>query len=65
MRPDRMIDTRSARASTWARMWLESSTVRPAFFALANAVLEHRFHERVEPGRRLVEEQQFDIRGQS
>jgi hypothetical protein len=30
MCPSRMMDTRSHSASTWARMWLDSSTVRPA-----------------------------------
>ena len=30
MWPRRMIDTRSQSASTWARMWLDNSTVRPA-----------------------------------
>ena len=60
-RPARMIVTRSHSASTSARMWLDSSTVRPAFAQLADDVLEDHLHQRVETGGRLVQEVQLDV----
>ena len=41
-RPARMMLTRSQSFSTSARMWLDSSTVRPGSRYVADAVLEHR-----------------------
>ena len=61
VRPARMMLTRSQSASTSARMWLDSSTVRPSAFTSSDALLEDRLHQRVEPGRRLVEQQQLDV----
>ena len=56
-----MMLTRSQSASASARMWLDSSTVRPVAGLLADAVLEHRLHQRVETRGGLVEEQQLDL----
>ena len=62
--PARMIVTRSHSSSTSARMWLESSTVRPRLARLLDAGLEHRLHQRVEPGGRLVEDEQLGVGGE-
>ena len=62
--PARMIVTRSHSASTSARMWLESSTVRPCLARLLDALLEDRLLQRVEAGGRLVEQEQLDVRGE-
>ena len=64
VRPARMMLTRSHSASTSARMWLDSSTVRPSSVDLADRVLEHGLHQRVEPRRGLVEDQQLGVRRQ-
>ena len=60
-RPARMMLTRSHSRSTSARMWLESSTVVPVGSELLDAVAEDLLHQRVQPGRRLVEEQQLHV----
>ena len=62
--PARMMLTRSHSASTSARMWLESSTVRPSPVISLMRVLEHRLHQRVEPRRRLVEDEQLGVGGE-
>ena len=62
--PARMIVTRSHSASTSARMWLDSSTVRPAVAQLADDVLEDDLHQRVETGGRLVQEVELDVGGE-
>ena len=59
-----MIVTRSASRSTSLRMWLDSSTVVPAATRSATHVGEHLLHQRVQPGRRLVEHQQVDVGGE-
>ena len=64
VRPARMIVTRSHSASTSARMWLESSTVRPAARASSMHALEDRLLERVEAGGRLVEHEQLGVGGE-
>ena len=64
VRPARMIVTRSHSASTSARMWLESRTVRPSRRTSSMHSLEHGLHQRVEARRRLVEHEQLGVRGQ-
>ncbi len=64
VRPRRMMLTRSARASTSPRMWLDSSTVHAVLRAFADALLEGLLHQRVEPGGRLVEDEQLGLGGQ-
>ena len=52
--------TRSHSASTSARMWLDSSTVRPSR-DLADVLLEDRLHQRVEARRSALEDEQLDV----
>ena len=64
VRPARMMLTRSQSRSTSARMWLESSTVRPRSRNSSTQSLEDRLHQRVEARGRLVEHQQLDVGGE-
>ena len=59
IRPARSIATRSHTASTSLRMCDDSNTVCPRSRASRDARAEHLLHERVEPGRRLVEQQEI------
>ena len=64
-RPSRMMVTRSQSASTSARMWLDSSTVRsPRRFSSRMHLAEHLLHQRVQAGGRLVQDQQLDVGGE-
>lgn len=58
-----MIETRSHSASASDRMWLDNNTVRPSVRS-AWMSAELLFHQRVEPGRWLVEQQQLDVGGE-
>ena len=60
-----MMLTRSQSRSTSARMWLDSRTGAALVLELVDALGEHRLHQRVEPGRRLVEHEQLDVGRQS
>ena len=64
VRPARMMLTRSQSASTSARMWLDSSTVRPWPCSSADALAEHLLHQRVQAGGRLVQQEQLDVGGE-
>ena len=62
--PRRMMLTRSARASTSERMWLDSKHRRALLAAFADHALEQLLHQGVEPRGRLIEDDQLDVAGQ-
>ena len=64
IRPARSIATRSHTASTSLRMCDDSSTVCPRSRASRTQAAEHLLHQRVEPGGRLVEQQQVGPAGE-
>ncbi len=63
VRPPRMMLTRSQSASTSARMWLESSTVRPPAL-LGDALAEHRSYQGIEARTGFIQDQQLDVGGE-
>ena len=64
VRPARMIETRSHRASTSARMWLESRTVLPAALASRMTSWKTASISGSSPDGRLVEQQQLGVGGE-
>ena len=57
-RPSRRMPTRSQSASTSLRMCDDRKTVWPRSLGLGTRLAERHLHERVEPARRLVQDQQ-------
>jgi hypothetical protein len=56
--PARRMATREAKASTSLKMWDDNNTVWPATLA-SSTQRRNLLHQRLEPGRRLVEQQQI------